>query len=461
MNRPSSSLRLRLTLGFCLTVAAVLLLFGAGLTLASRRVEAGDREELLRAAAREVRLALSSKGSPGYDPDNPDERAELRQAEADLAREEIRIAILGPDGAPRFRPDGASALPWPLPERGWRSVTLAAGPDTILVALPTARLDRFQRRQALYFGLFGLSVLTIAGVGAWGIIDRTLAPIRVLAREAKSFADPDAPSRPSAADAPLALHDPSHDAELVELVATLNALIERVAAEGAAKGRFYAAASHELRTPLQALAGQLELALSRPRTADEYRSSLEKADTQARRLMDLVNSLLLLNRIEGADQAPESEQVDIAALVAEDLSQLAPLLEERGLRVENGLPAEALVLAPPAHADVLVRNLLENAAKYALPGTALRVGWAAPADRPGRVRLTVFNTLPDEGREAFDDLKRLFEPFYRSASARRAFPAGNGLGLPLVKAVADRNGWSIAPHLSPEGVTFRVEMPAG
>jgi len=457
VERANSSLRFRLTAGFFLTLAAVLLLFGAGLVLDARRVERRDREDLLRAAAREVRLALS-KETPGFDPGNAEERAELRIAEDDLAREYIRVTILGSDGRVVYQAAGG-AVPWP-PRRGdgWRSASLPAGEDTIVVGLSTARFDDLQRRQLVYFVLFGLSVAAIATVGAWVLVDRTLAPIRSLAREAQSFADNAGWVGVSTIHEAPRLHTPSHDAELVELVHTFNTLIERIIAEGAAKGRFYAAASHELRTPLQALAGQVELALSRPREAHEYRRSLEKADGQARRLMELVNSLLLLNRIESDDTPPPAEPTDVAALCREDLEQLQPMLEQRGLTVEAALPEEALALGPPAHIDILVRNLLENAVKYAIPGTRMRIGWSTEA---GRARFEVFNAVAEEARDAFDDLVRLFEPFYRSPAARKAFPAGNGLGLPLVKALADRNGWQVTPILKEEGVTFRVEMPAG
>src|SRR5262249_28045507 len=168
--------------------------------------------------------------------------------------------------------------------------------------------------------LLGVLVLFLAfftATGVWLLVGRTLQPIRGLARQADAA---------SAASLEVQLKPPSEDAELVELVATFNRLLERLTRPRAARGRFYAAASHELRTPLQALSGHLELALTRPRTSDEYQSVVEEAFGQTRRLMRLVRELLLLNQLHQQASTPPAEPVDLAETVEGILFQLRPAL---------------------------------------------------------------------------------------------------------------------------------------
>jgi two-component system, OmpR family, sensor kinase len=231
----------------------------------------------------------------------------------------------------------------------------------------------------------------------------------------------------------------------VELVGTLNGLLARISEAAAVRGRFYAAASHELRTPLQALTGHMEVALSRARTAEEYAECLHEAHRQAGRLSSLVQDLLLLHQLE---QAPARQQatVDLAAVCAEVLRQLAPLIEARGLRLQAGLAPGTTLPAAPTHAEILVRNLVENAVKYAAAGGAVNVTLSASGDEP---RLEVFNECAPAAEW---NSQKLFEPFYRPDSARSARSGGNGLGLAICRAIAGANGWRLTLERESEGV---------
>jgi two-component system heavy metal sensor histidine kinase CusS len=232
----------------------------------------------------------------------------------------------------------------------------------------------------------------------------------------------------------------------VELVGTFNNLLSRLRETAEAKGRFYAAASHELRTPLQALSGHLEVALSRPRSADEYHGTLEEALRQTKRLISLVRDLLFLNQMETAANALLCEQVSITEICERELRQLQPLIAQRGLQVTTALEADGEILVPPTHAAMLIRNTLENAVKYATPAGQVRV---AIQEVPEGVRVEVFNTFPlspDWNAEL------LFEAFYRPDVSRNAKTGGNGLGLAICKAITLTNGWTISLAHTGEGV---------
>jgi signal transduction histidine kinase len=292
--------------------------------------------------------------------------------------------------------------------------------------------------------LFTLSaaVLVAFTVGAWLVVGWTLSPIRSLARQASS----------ASADGPRTrLACPSRDAEIIELVGTLNGFLSRMEAAVEEKSHFYAAASHELRTPLQALLGHLEVTLGQPRSAEEYQATVQEAHTQARRLVSLVEGVLLLHQLQGV-AVTESESLCISAVVKQNLEMLGPLLEARSLRVTTELESGITAVSIPTHASVLVRNLLENAAKYGREGGLLSI----TLDRKhGLPRLRIENEVADGATIPVD---RLFEPFYREDASRSAKSGGNGLGLAICRAVAKANGWKLSLMQENSFVVAEVEF---
>jgi signal transduction histidine kinase len=268
-------------------------------------------------------------------------------------------------------------------------------------------------------------------LGAWLLVGKTLSPIRALARQAAT----------ASADHPdVQLVSPSQDSEMRELVSTLNGFLGRIQEASDEKTRFYAAASHELRTPLQALSGQLEVALSQPRSAEDYHVALKEAHGQTQRLTSLVESVLLLHQLQGP-RAAAVETVCLAAEIEETLESLSPLLEAKKAKLARHLDSGLKVQAVTMHMHVLIRNLLENAAKYCGDGGAVSIDLQFEGGAP---RLMIKNDCAHD-----IDVTRLFEPFYRLDASRSTKSGGNGLGLAICQAVVKANGWSIS--LSREG----------
>jgi signal transduction histidine kinase len=319
----------------------------------------------------------------------------------------------------------------------WRVLTLDTPQGTLIGVRPWKRAQNIIRRNATVVAGVGLLVVVVTAVGAWVVVGRTLAPIDQLAHQAQAA---------STDQLDLNLSAPSRDREVVNLVSTLNAMLARLARTVEARGRFHAAASHELRTPVQALSGHLELALMRPRTADEYRAVIEESVQQSQRLMDLIGDLLTLNRIETGAVRPRTESIDLADACQRMLGAASQRIQARRITAVNQLPVDQSIVAPITHLEMLLRNLIENAVKYADEGGTVRLTMNGPT-------LSIFNsgtTLPPL------DTEKLFEAFYRPDAARNSATGGNGLGLAICKAICDANDWTIWMEQTPDGITVRV-----
>jgi two-component system sensor histidine kinase BaeS len=149
---------------------------------------------------------------------------------------------------------------------------------------------------------------------------------------------------------------------------------------------------------------------------------------------------LLLNQLDSlpAVSARASEQVDLVEISDRVLTQFCPLIEARSLLLKVEMPPKAMIGASTNHAEMLVRNLVENAVKYADPGGEVRI---ALIGSPEKTQLTIFNSCSPPSPEV---LSRLCEPFYRPDASRNSETGGNGLGLAICKAIADANGWNLS-----------------
>jgi signal transduction histidine kinase len=426
------SIRARMTLTFAGALSTLVLFSCLGFILLSRRAAVDSADALLHSA---LSLVVSDLADAPKDM-NADE---LRE---DIHADRMALRITGPGGQILFQSPAQLAPNWPAgPD--WRSETAATHGLRVVLALPWRRTEADLRRQSAQLIELGIIVAAAATLGAWVLIGRTLSPIGKLARQAQQA---------SVEKLSLQLTAPSEDAEIVEVVSTFNRLLSRLTEIAAARSRFHAAASHELRTPLQVLSGRLELALSRDRTAEEYRSAIAEANLYAQKLNALTSDLLLLHQLD-AVQAPERSGVDLLHLCDLALDLVGPIAAQKSLSVEVKVPEGSIVQAPHAHAEILVRNLIDNAVKYADDGGRVEITAQTSA---GEARLSVYN---DHASEAAWPGERLFEPFYRPDSTRFGGPPGTGLGLAICRAIAQTNGWQLGLERVAGGVIATVTFP--
>jgi len=217
---------------------------------------------------------------------------------------------------------------------------------------------------------------------------------------------------------------------------------------------FVANVSHELRTPLAALKSVVETlaegALQDEAVASEF---LRRADSEVDRLVQLVEELLELSRIESGEQPLVLKPADLPELLAEAVERLRPQAERGGLTLDADIPrdlGEAKIDGPRIERAVL--NLLSNAIKFTPPG-----GRVTLRARREDGRLTV--EVRDTGIGiAASDLPRVFERFYKADQARAG--GGSGLGLALVKHAVEAHGGSVRVESEPEkGSVFSFTIP--
>lgn len=243
------------------------------------------------------------------------------------------------------------------------------------------------------------------------------------------------------------------DDEVVQLARDVDEMVHRLALLVEGQRRFVAHAAHELRSPLTALYGELQLALRRSRSADEYRTAIEASLDAARRLTRLADDLLALARL-GADRKPETAPVRLEDVAEGALAWVNHEAERRGVRfaVETD---DATVLGNALDLERMLRNLLDNAVRHSPEGGTVRLSAKSEGD-------TVFVTVADDGEGiAEEDRERVFEPFFRAAEERRR-DEGSGLGLAIVREIARFHGGDVAfdPGDGGEGARFRAKLPA-
>ena len=209
--------------------------------------------------------------------------------------------------------------------------------------------------------------------------------------------------------------------------------------------------SHELKTPIGAIALLAETLAATDEPADAERR-IDLLVEEAHRLGRIVDDLLELGEVEGRDH--NREPVDLADLVEESVRGIRPLAEQLGIRLDLDLPRGQACLADAHQLGSAIRNLVDNALKYADGRSPVSVavcpgdGWADVVVRDRGIG------IPQPEQE------RVFERFYRVDKARSRDTGGTGLGLAIVRNVARAHGGEVlVTSREGEGSTFTLRLP--
>lgn len=244
-------------------------------------------------------------------------------------------------------------------------------------------------------------------------------------------------------------------AELRQASAALAGTVEQLREAQGARERFFGNISHEIRTPLSIVllaVSDIEKR-SHERLDPRARAALGSITDSARKLVRLVDELLLLAAGQEGKLRVHAEPTNLSAMAALLVNAWLPAAEAAGLTLRCNAPAHLFANVDPVAIERVATNLVSNAIKYTPGPGAIEVELAV---EPDHLRLSVF----DSGEGISDELSsRLFGRFERAESVRRI--GGTGIGLALVKQLVEAHGGTVGAYpRAPRGTELRVQLPA-
>jgi len=240
-----------------------------------------------------------------------------------------------------------------------------------------------------------------------------------------------------------------------EVAERLNARLDALSGTEKEQQQFIADVSHELRTPLTVLRGTLEVALEEDRSAEEYREAIGNALLETRHLARISQNILFLARGDSGRVTLSFSNQELGRFVAEVTRELLPAAGDHGLELSVDVPdAPVIAFVDPGRMQQVLHNLLENSMRYTSPGGKVLVTLSRTA---GEARIEVADSgvgIPEQ------DLPFVFERFFRSDRARRAYSGGSGLGLSIVRWIVEAHKGKVEIESKVDkGTTVAVRLP--
>jgi signal transduction histidine kinase len=468
------SFRARLTLAYTGFFLLSLLLLGCGIYFSVRQALLAGVERDLWAATRQVRAIFNAGGlEPVRTPsgelnlylrsefikifNNPNLGAQVFSADGQLLNSTPNL-----DGRSPLLPDGALALDSDDVSSG---LMLNRTIDELtIVSLVTPLVLESNNRVVGYLQISRplrdvdtiLSTLTwillgggaiavlITAAGAAVLSSRALKPIDQITRTAQSIVNAD--------DLGQRVPVPPKQDELHRLSVTINELLARLETLFTTQRRFVADVSHELRTPLAAMQGNLEVlergGLRNPELAAEAVADMRR---ETGRLIRMTNDLLLLAQSDARVEL-RNEPVELDTLILEVFRELRPLAD--GVQLRIGAEDQVMIIGDRDKLKQALLNLGVNALQYTPQGGFVTLGLE---QRDGFALLSVSDTGVGISE---DDLPHIFDRFYRADRSRSRHSGGAGLGLSIVKRVANAHGGhATVASIQGRGSTFAIWLP--
>jgi two-component system heavy metal sensor histidine kinase CusS len=311
----------------------------------------------------------------------------------------------------------------------------------VQVALDVSEEEALMANYRLKMGIAFLAGLCLAGGLALIISRRELRPLRAMAGQIAQITASDLHQRVGSRRWPK---------EFAPLTAALDTMLGQLEQSFERLTAFSANLAHELRTPLNNLRVESEVALSRPRSAAEYRQTIESSVEEYERLSRMIGDILFLARPEqGVELQPLDARIELDRLA----DYYRTLADERDISLS--VDGTGTIAADPRLFQRAVGNLLANALHYTPNGGAVPV--SIQSDAAGAATIVVKDNgpgIPD------DELPLVFDRFYRSAQARQLHRDGSGLGLAIVRSIMELHGGSVTLTSQPgHGTSVTLHFP--
>ena len=317
------------------------------------------------------------------------------------------------------------------------------------VAVAGVSLEEFESTQSQVtreLAIGGGIFVAVAALGAYGLARAALSPVERLRRQVAALSERDEQS---------GVQVPRTNDEIAALARTMNDLLGRLQRALGRQRAFVSDASHELRTPFAVLRGELELAGRPGRSREELSDAVNNAADEADRLARITNDLLLLARSDEDRLSLRRAEVDLAPLLARSVALAASRLAAGGLTCRIDIPAGLRAIVDPDRLRQAADNLLDNALRFAPPGSTIVI--------TARAAGTDLEIVVSDAGSGFppEFLPHAFERFRRPDTGRSRSDGGAGLGLAIVSAIAAAHGGIATARNQPGGgAAITLRLPA-
>jgi signal transduction histidine kinase len=320
----------------------------------------------------------------------------------------------------------------------------ADGPIGAYTIYVVANLDRVKEtrtavRRLLFYGLPLL--LLLVGLISWFVVGRALRPVEAMRAEVAGIGARDLSRR---------VPEPRVHDEIGRLATTMNGMLDRLQSSADRQRRFVADASHELQSPLASSLADLEVALAHPETT-RWEETAAGLVSDNHRMTRLVGDLLYLAQTDDGSARPRQTLVDLNDIVLEEIARV---------RVPDGVVVDGTGVAPmevrgdPDQLARVVRNLLENAGRYAQSSITVALTAAGTDGSTGEL------VVADDGPGVpAGSQEQIFERFTRLDDSRSRDTGGTGLGLAIAREIVVNHGGTLALDTTAPGARFVVRLP--
>jgi two-component system heavy metal sensor histidine kinase CusS len=285
-------------------------------------------------------------------------------------------------------------------------------------------------------------VLIVQFVASSLAASRAIQPVNRLIHSASGISDSNISTR---------LILPEHKDELYELTKTINELLARIEASMVQQKQFTSDASHEIRTPLSAIRGTLEVLIRRKREPSIYEEKVADVIAQVDRLDTLLEQLLQLARIETGFALAKNETINLLQICSELIKKWELVASGEKIKLHLNISEDTVIAGDRLYMELILDNLLSNAIKYGKVNGNVFVQWN------NKARTLTFK---DDGIGiSAENLPNIFNRFYRADESRSSSVKGNGLGLSIVKKLADLQQIKLTAISMPgEGSSFILQF---
>ena len=320
------------------------------------------------------------------------------------------------------------------------------GPNILQVGISEENIAGALNQLMIVMVVAGLIILFLASLGGSFIINKALQPVKSAVKTAQKI---------SADDLSLRIDIKNRKDEIGMLVETFNAMIARLEKSVNKIRQFSGDVSHELRTPLTIIRGEIEVLLRKERTKEEYMKTLKSALEESHRMEKIIDDLLFLSRLEALDKSKLKQNVELGEVLKQILESRRPSALNKELELITEKIKPALVCGNKDLLERLITNVIDNAIRFTPSRGQIEIVL-------GKVHDVVQLEISDTGIGIPEDsLPYIFDRFYVVEKSRSRETGGSGLGLSIVKWLADSHGAEISIQSQVnEGTTFTIKFPS-